>query len=390
VGSGTDQLHVPKANFCSLFLQIPVMADRVRPCIFCDWITIRQTHDQPVPVLNGGYVVSFEPEAFSKSWQIDEETGETKLAPMFDATKAEYTTHKRIEHEGSYETKISVRSDGYTVELSGNVSRFGRPDNLFGLTVPECFEKANQLIQALGLPAFSELTDLTPMARTDTHTAGQSIAHITRVDITQNLCAGSREKALRYIHSMAGQASMARGKGNNAPKGYGNGVTWNEGSKRWYCKLYYKGDELGKYASEQLKKMCEELGVVRFEISLKARELADLGLNRILPWCRVKEGKSMAEIIYGKFSEVLRRNSVSTLELSDIPGKLGLVAQSYMTGNNPLATASKRVGQKWRKALLEYGIDIKVPLDVTRLSARVVVIELQPLAVPDWYLLESA
>jgi len=389
VVSGTDQLHVPKAKKVSLFCQ-KTMADKVRPLIFCDWITIRQTHDVPCPVLNGGYVVSFEPEAFSKSLRLDEETGETTLAPVFDATKAEYTTHKRIEHEGSYETKISVRSDGYTVELSGNVSRFGRPDNLFGLTVLECFNKANQLLEALGLPPFSELTDLTQMARSDTHTAGQSIAHITRVDITQNLYAGSKEKALRYIHSMAGQAIMTRGKGYNMPKGYGNGVTWNEGSKRWYSKLYYKADELGKYASEQLKKMCEQLGVVRFEISLKARELADLGLNRILPWCRVKEGKTMAEIIYGKFSEVLRRNSVSTLELSDIPGKLGLVAQSYLNGNNPVATASKRTAQMWRKALLPYGIDIKVPVNVTRLSARVVVIELQPLAVPDWYSFEAA
>jgi len=98
----------------------------------------------------------------------------------------------------------------------------------------------------------------------------------------------------------------------------------------------------------------------------------------------------MAEIIYGKFSEVLRRNSVSTLELSDIPGKLGLVAQSYLNGNNPVATASKRTAQMWRKALLPYGIDIKVPVNVTRLSARVVVIELQPLAVPDWYSFEAA
>jgi len=86
----------------------------------------------------------------------------------------------------------------------------------------------------------------------------------------------------------------------------------------------------------------------------------------------------------------LRRNSVSAFELADIPGKLGLVAQAYLNGNNPTATTAKSTARRWRKALLEYGIDIKVPLDCTRLSARVVVIELQPLAVPDWYSLEVA
>lgn len=365
------------------------MADRARPSIFCDWLTIRQAHDKPVKVLNGGYVVSFEPEAFGKSWQVDEATGETKLLPIFDASKAEYTMHKRIEHEGSYETGIQVRSDGYTVELSGNVSRFGRPDNLFGLTVPECVEKANQILEVLGLPPFSEVVDQVPMARADTFGTAASCARITRVDLTQNLFAGSKEKALRYIHSMSGQANKRLG--GNPPKGYGNGCTWNEGSKRWYSKLYFKADELGKYASEAVKKLCETLGVVRYEVSLKARELADLGLNRILPWCRVKEGKAMAEIIYGRFSEVLKRNQVSTLNLSDIPGKLGLIAADYMNGGNPYGKAgTPRTAQRWRKDLLAYGLDIAVPCDVTRLSARCVVIELAPLEVPEWYSLEAA
>lgn len=358
--------------------------------IFCDWLSINQDHDQELPVLNGGNVVKFEPNAFSKSWAVDEETGETILKPVFDATKAVYTTQTKIEHEGSYETAVQIRCDGHKVELSGNVSRFGRPDNLFGLLVPECVQKASQIVQALGLPGFDENVDQCSMSRSDTFNRTSNMAHITRVDITQNLATGSRDKALRYIHSMTGQATKTRGKGNSAPKGYGNGVTWNEGSKRWYSKLYYKADSLGKFASEEVRKLCEELGVVRFEISLKARELADLGLNRILPWCRVVEGMEMSKVIYGKFSEVLHRNSVSTLDLNEIPGKLGLIARDYMNGGHPFASAHVRAGQRWRKALLPYGIDIKVPLDVTRLAARVVVIELQPLEIPEWYKLDAA
>lgn len=367
------------------------MTDFARSSIFCDWLTIRQTHLNPVPVLNSGHVVSFEQDAYSKVFLPDRETGEGYWVSMFDATKAQYTTHKRIEHEGSYETGVQIRSDGYTVEFSGNVSRFGRTDNLFGLTVPECIDKANEIIQSLGLPPFSELDDQCPMAHHDSYNTPSTSARITRVDLTQNLFAGNKENALRYIHAMSGQASLARGKGNNLAKGYGNGCTWNEGSKRWYAKLYYKADELGKYVSEEVKNLCESQGVVRYEVSLKARELADLGVNRILPWCRMKGEKTMAEVIYGRFTEVLQRNQVSTLDLSDIPGKLGLLASDYLNGGNPYGKAvSQRTAQRWRKQLLQYGVDIAVPLNVTRLSARVNVIELQPLTVPDWYSLESA
>jgi len=369
-----------------------------RPSVFCDWLSIYQDHVQYddagnrvfLPVINGGHVVKFEPDAFAKSWTIDAETGEAKLLPVFDASKAVYTTQTKIQHEGSYETAISFRCDGERVEISGNISRFGRPDNLFGLTVPECVEKASEIAASLGLPAFSDNADRTQMARTDTHVLPPSVAKITRVDLTQNFATGSRKNALRYIHSMTGQASMVRGKGNKTPKGYGNGVTWNEGSKRWYSKLYFKGDELGKFASEEVQRYCEDNGIVRFEVSIKSRELADRGLNRILAWCKVKEGKDMGQVIYGQFDDVLNRNSVSTLDLSDIPGKLGLVAESYMTGGNPYGKMTERTARRTRKALLQYGIDIAVPLDVTRLSARVEVIQLQPLEIPAWYNFEAA
>ncbi len=367
------------------------MADFSRHSIFCDWLTIRQTHLNPVPVINGGYVVSVRQDAYGKVFLPDQETGEGHWVSMFDGTKAQYTTHKRIEHEGSYETGIQIRSDGYTVELSGNVSRFGRSDNLFGLSVAECVEKANEIIQSIGLPPFSELDDQCPMAHHDSYNTPSTSARITRVDLTQNLFTGSKENAMRYIHAMAGQATMVRGGGNKIGKAYGNGCTWNEGSKRWYAKLYYKADELGKYASEEVKNLCESQGVVRYEVSLKARELADLGANRILPWCLMKGEKTMAEIIYGRFTEVLERSHVSTLDLSDIPGKLGLLASDYLNGGNPYGKAGcQRTAQRWRKQLLKYGVDIAVPLNVTRLSARVNVIELTPLTVPDWYSLESA
>jgi len=123
--------------------------------VFCDWLTIYQDHlEGGLPVLNDGCVVRFEPEAFRQS--IDEETGE--IRPMFDALKAEYTVMRKIEHVGSFDTKISIRCDGRRVELSGNVGRFGRPDNLFGLPVLETISRAMKSWP----PSASPLSRITP------------------------------------------------------------------------------------------------------------------------------------------------------------------------------------------------------------------------------------
>jgi hypothetical protein len=349
--------------------------------VFCDWITIYQDHEQQLPVLNAGHVVKFEPEALRNS--IDQETGE--IRPMFDALKAEYTVEKRIEHEGSYETKISVRCDGRRVELSGNVGRFGRSDNLFGLRVLETIDRANEIVAALGLPAFFCVDKVCNYARQDSFAKGRN-AVITRVDLTANFATGSREAAFRCLHWMSGQGT-ARNSGKN-PRSYGNGVTWNEGSKRHYEKLYFKADELGAHVSDEVRQYCTDNGILRYEVSLKSRELADRGLQNMVGWSYdSKEGNRMENVIYGKFAEVLTRNQVSVTECQKIPGKLGFIAKSYLNGENPYEAADIGLStrRRWRSKLREYGIDIAQPIDVTRMQTRIRVIELQPVSSPSWY-----
>lgn len=349
--------------------------------VFCDWITIYQYHGVDLPIINDGYVVRFEPDAFRKS--IDDETGE--IRPMFDAMKAEYTVSRKMEHEGSYESKVSIRCDGRRVELSGNVGRFGRPDNVFGLPVLETIDRANEILAALGLPPFSCTVRNAPYARTDSFAKGQN-AVITRVDLTANFASGSREAAFRVLHWMSGQGT-ARNSGKN-PRNYGNGITWNEGSKRHYEKLYFKADELGPHVSPEVRNYCEQNGLLRYEVSLKARELADRGLQSMMGWLPVeKEGTKMENVIYGHFAQVLTRNQVTVTECQKIPGKLGLIARSYLNGENPYEALEAGIStrRRWRQQLLRYGLDIAQPIDVTRMNTRIRVIDLQPVSAPAWY-----
>lgn len=351
--------------------------------VFCDWITLYQDHPHldNLPVINEGNVVRFEPEALRKT--IDPDTGEIRL--MFDATKAEYCIDRKMEHEGSYDTKVSIRCDGRRVELSGNVGRFGRPDNLFGLPVLETVGRANEILAAMGLPPFTSHDANAPHARDNGFHKSHN-AVITRVDLTANFAAGSREAAFRVLHWMSGQGT-ARNSGKN-PRNYGNGITWNEGSKRHYEKLYFKADELGTHVSDEVKQYCTDNGILRYEVSLKARELAERNLQSMVSWAYVtKEGIRMDNVVYGKFAEVLTRNQVTVTEIQDIPGKLGLIARSYLNGENPYESlnAGSSTVRRWRSQLLKYGLDIAQPIDVTRLTQRVRIIELQPCSAPAWY-----
>jgi len=352
--------------------------------VFCDWLTIHQDHPGgDLPIINDGFVVKFGAGSFGKS--LDPETGE--IRPVFDAMKAEFTTQRRIEHEGSYDTAVHVRCDGYRVELSGNVGRFGRPDNLFGERVLECVQRASEIVAALGLPAFTDSASSVGFARCDAFTKSNAV--ITRVDLTCNFATGSREAAYKVIQSTAGQGTRRGGK---AAKCYPNGLTWNEGSKRHYEKLYYKGAELGAHVTEQVKAFCEDNGILRYEVSLKSRELEDRGLKRVTAWSRMEWGCRMDNVIFGKFAEVLDRQPVSIADLRDIPGKLGMIAQQYLDGHDPFRSASvaQRTRQVWRKQLLEHGIDIARPMNVQQFTHRVKMVEMAPMALPAWYSVSAA
>lgn len=357
--------------------------------VFCDWLTIYQDHlprkvdgvSVPWPVLNDGYVVRFESDSFSRA--VDLETGE--LRAVFDASKAEYTVSRRMEHEGSYDTRVSVRCDGSRVELSGNVGRFGRRDNLFGVPVLETVELANDIVRALGLPPFSHHEANFEHARDD----GFHVSHnavITRVDLTSNFAAGNRDAAYRVLHWMSGQGTARNG--GKSPRNYGNGITWGEGSKRHYEKLYYKADELGQHVSDEVRQYCESQGLLRFEVSLKSRQLSRDNLQSMVSWSKLgQDGQRMDNVVYGRFADVLTRNQVTVMDLHKIPGKLGLIARSYLNGDNPYETegAGMSTRRRWRAALLREGLDIARPMDVTRMAYRIRMIELQPVCAPDWY-----
>ena len=241
----------------------------LHPDSFCDWVSMYQQHDivggDPLPLVNDGAFVRYDANGVH-----------------------ECTTLKKLKIEGSNETGVFIRCDGSTVWFEGNVSRFGRPDNVFGYSFAQCVDRINALLIGLGLPPFTAGKKRWVKA-SDTDRPIWTGARITRLDITQNFFAGSPENASAFMrHLQTQQASRLK----TGTYGEGETVDFGRGSRRVYSKAYLKHAELLRYKKKRLKnetqystpydpyienlsEWCKSVGLVRFETTYKSTYLID-------------------------------------------------------------------------------------------------------------------
>jgi Phage X family len=155
-------------------------------------------------------------------------------------------------------------------------------------------------------------------------------------------------------------------------------------------KAYLKHAELvahGVDAGDPVVSFCRSQGVVRVEVEMKKRLLSQIGANDIGALSDVR----IAEL-YAEHTSILRAVDRSEeVDLLDaIPVRSRAYASAWLAGQDVRALCSRRTLFRHAKTLREFGLDIMASRDVTRLPTRVRVIDLQPLAVPDWYELEDA
>jgi len=358
--------------------------------IFCDYLTIYQIHHKTLPVVNSGHVFSVDSDGV-----------------------VEWDCMQKLDVEGSFSTKIRVSCDGNRVFLSGNVGRFNRSDNVFGYSVLQCVAIANKILGLFGLPPFTDASniplnnsvrqnhfrrvgvdglkrDLAPndLDMGSDNDAGFILggAVITRVDLTCNWSSGSPGNASQVIRHMQGFKS-----GRFEPRSYNcSGVSWGEGSKFWYAKVYDKAaDYVRHYGVGTVLHdakiydfiLCS--GVVRHEITLKSRYLRQNGLSGLSRWVDGMEKK-----IYALFSDCLD-GSFNSDTFLEIPGRAGELAVAWRDGADLKKRLSHNTFYRYRRQLLTYGIDIAVPSNVTRINTRVNVIDIGQTSLPFWYSLPS-
>ncbi len=325
--------------------------------IFIDWLTISQLHtsNERFPIYTGGINVDYDPHGNAR----------------FERVRAAHFT-------GSHETRISIKSDGRHISLSGNVGRFSRKDNLFNATWSETLSKCNRILLARELPAFNAGKTGLAIGESDSPSA-----RVSRIDLTANFATGSESQARSLIRWLASR-SVSRMKKGRA----GDESVWWVNS-RHMLKAYIKHIEMTKHGTPQddpVYQWCKEQGVVRVEIELKRRLLNDLDMveiGKINDEKLVQVFREQTEI----FNAVDRSDEPDILDA--IPSKSRVHAAAWMAGQDLRQLLPERTFYRHCKVLREYGIDIAEPRNIEKFPVKVRIIEMKPLSMPHWYSLED-
>lgn len=341
--------------------------------IFCDWISVYQRHGKGLPVLADGCMVKY------------------------DADGAhEFTTLKKARIEGSHESAVFIRCDGETVWFEGNVSKFGRQENVFGYTYEQCLERINALLGTLSLPPFTagQRLEACKHSGDDNSEWIWTGARITRIDVTENFSAGSKENAYSFMRFLSMQQASRLKTGTY---GEGETVDFGRGSKYAYSKAYLKGPELLRHARklkdpdnarqrsyspylEQLAAWCNSIGLVRFETTYKSRYLTQNKLQYLGAF-----DMNQLEIDFNDRKSVFTRSDCDVDELTDLEPKTLAIYRMWQAGDDITSKCSRATFYRHRSRLLPYGIDIAIKSNVLKFQPKTRVITLGPVSPPDFY-----
>ncbi|WP_233118984.1 phage/plasmid replication domain-containing protein [Aggregatibacter actinomycetemcomitans] len=367
--------------------------------MFFDWLKIEQDFGYQLPLIgNFGYV------------GIHIDTGEQQEGIRIPAFK----------HEGSFCDSVLIKINGSVLTMSGNPSRWGRIENLFGLpTVEACVNCFNSILRDLNLPEFTKCTRIFFGQSED----GSKVkkfsdgAIIKELHITENRVVGrgNVEHYLSGLSTLNYRNSIARLHTN------GETVDWlsKQGNANLiYPSVYNKAYELELHSLVKIKNkfgeqsqeyknllkvidFCKEQGVSRFEQKLKSRYLQKENLNfyGLSDYSKLKK-------LSDEFINIDEKLKVTAMDFETISetllnsGVVDTVRSANTTAMYALQWShgqvfdlSKSQVKVMRGRLRKIGIDIARKCDLSKFSPVKVVstreITVSNLIVPDWYKLPN-
>ncbi len=307
--------------------------------VICDWLTFRHDFDMMKP-----------------SKPI--EAGRTIKINQDGTTEWEKVDFTQITCSSS-DTSIRVKCDGQHLWFQGNIGRFNQMDNVTGLNVMACFEKARDLLQG----AYPDL-DLRMLGTLQRQgTIGEHGTHITRLDLASNFTTDN------YLQ--LSQVFSTRKIGQRIPRVGKYGPTWGYDTKRgqyWKAKLYDKTAEQDGKRSPYVHET-----TARFEVQLGSEYLRQNKLQSLSQW-----GHDMLteNIIYGRFANQILHEQATIEDWSEFPTRLRQHAILWRDGTDPKTYLAHTQYYKIRKQLLELGLDISSPCNVMVLTQKIKTITL--------------
>lgn len=167
-------------------------------------------------------------------------------------------------------------------------------------------------------------------------------------------------------------------------------VWWS--NTRHMVKVYVKALEMEAHGTNSGKayEYARDNGIIRLEVELKRRELHELGWNNynefIKAWDMGKVHQLFAD--YEKVMTVEKHSNDADF-LEALPRKLQVVAAAFLSGRDVKSLVSRATFFRYRKALLEYGIDIADD-SPAQIDVAVRHYEVQEVVAPEWYWKDAA
>jgi hypothetical protein len=304
--------------------------------------------------------------------------------------------------------------------MTGNPSRWGRLDNLFGLTsVDACVSVYNQILTDLNLPLFTKCTRtmFTQTKENQKASLTSDGAIIRELHITSNRAVGQGNED-DYISGLSTQPYR-----NSVPRLHSNGKSVDWLSKQGnvnliYPTVYNKSHEIGLHSLTKIKNKfsedseqyryilsvmnyCALQGIVRFEQKLKSRYLQKQSL---MFWGL--SDYSQLNQLHSEFLQLDKKLSVNAMDFETISEHLiscGVV-DTVRAANTTAMYAiqwfhghsfdfNKRQVQDHRARLRKIGIDIGQRCNVAKFSPVVVretrEIKVTDCVMPHWYVKPS-
>jgi II/X family phage/plasmid replication protein len=278
----------------------------------------------------------------------------------------------REEYEGSYSNKVSLKSAlGYDLFFSGNPVKYFQGHNLFGSDDPlglllDCgWDLRGRPGGQFPSPLTYTVNEFTP-------------PRFTRLDLTRSYRFDSNEDARSWIRDTAAHARSRHGAAvmRDSTAYFGNN------SEYWTFKVYNKRDEINSrrkghslptlllpHVAKKLLEWSE--GVIRFELTLKSKELARCG--EIVPGATLPLWQKYYDAVtWNRNAEMIELTQAE--KLLPLSVQRALLAWRHGEDLRPVYSSSQFYAIR-RKVLDTLGVDIAQPPVRPESSAGVVTLK---------------
>ena len=308
-----------------------------------------------------------------------------QVASISSAGVIEWTVEKDKDVEGSHSSNSKIRSmTDKTIRISGNPAKWLQGHNIFG--TDDLVYLVNKFFTELLLKNGLELGLSPDCFQLERIRLGAY--QLLRVDINHSWLLDSRSSVLAWLRAAGNCARLKRrGAGQYASET----LYFGKSSRRWAVKCYSKGHEINAKGHKLPKELqIPELldfaeKALRIELVMRSMGLKYLNLDTAKDWSKDLPKVLLFQLVLDDL-EMSDNMPLPDEVLKTIPPRLRHIYVLWKDGEDLRQSYSKAQFYRYRKAMLQYGIDISLIQEKEKSNVIPLIryLEALPADIPQW------